>query len=116
MGWSFTYGATRQSIVNDILKGFDPKVKILDHASTCYGKRLWVTIEHDSLAPIVILYLLDKSKGCGWGYKDMDESMGPYYFDCPLRLLKGNGMHNEFSIRWREKVRAYHNQRKEKTV
>ncbi len=113
MGWLFTQGASRKQIADGILKDFAAGVKVLDHASTCYGRRLWVTIETDSLTPLVCLFLLDKSNG-GWGYKDMDESMHPYYYDCPLRLLKGSGMHNEQSQVWREKVRNYHSQRKAK--
>lgn len=110
MGWDFTHGASRQDIVNQILGMYRPEYGcvILDHACTAYGKRLWLCVKSDKLdQPLVVLYLLDKSKGYGWGYKDMDETMGPYYYDCPLRFIKGVG-HNQFSKNWRDKVRAYH--------
>lgn len=28
-----------------------------------------------------------KHDGCIWGYKDMDETMHPYYYDCPASIL-----------------------------
>jgi hypothetical protein len=51
----------------------------------------------------------------GWGYKDLDESMGPYYFSCPLKYLDmvpidrygGNA-------EWRAGVVAYHERQREK--
>lgn len=41
----------------------------------------------------------------GWGYKPMDESMHPYYYNCPLEYL---GMAPEVCPKWRRKVRQYH--------
>ena len=35
----------------------------------------------------VALYLISNSKG-EWGYKDLDDSVGPYYFDCPLSYIE----------------------------
>jgi hypothetical protein len=46
-----------------------------------------------------------------WGYKDLEESMGPAEVSCPLAFLdmvpvpKG-----EYAARWRERVRAHHAQ------
>jgi hypothetical protein len=116
MGWDFTHGASRQDIVNQILGMYKKEfgVKILDHACTAYGKRLWLCVESDKLkSPLVVLYLLDKSKGYGWGYKCMDETMGPYYHDCPQRLIKGEA-HNQFSANWRQRVAEDRLQRKHK--
>jgi hypothetical protein len=53
--------------------------------------------------------LLRFRKDFGWGYKDMEESMHPYYYSCPLSYLElvpidqygGNA-------EWREGVRRYH--------
>jgi len=114
MGWSYSYNATRKSIIEEILLDVknNTQLKILDTACTSYGKRLWILIEHKSLSsPLVILYLLDKSNG-NWGYKDISEDMHPYYYDCPLRLINRGGGHNEQSMKWRDQVRQYHNNRK----
>jgi hypothetical protein len=49
----------------------------------------------------------------GSGYKLMDESMNPYYYDCPARILDlltpapeaWGGQLGEWSAKWREKCR-----------
>lgn len=53
--------------------------------------------------------LLRYQKDFGWGFKDMEESMHPYYYSCPLKYLSlvpidqygGNA-------EWRENVQRYH--------
>ena len=59
--------------------------------------------------------LLRYQKDYGWGYKDMEESMHPYYYCCPLKYLEmvpidQYGGHAE----WREGVRKHHAQQLEK--
>ena len=56
---------------------------------------------------IVYLFNYTRSKdGFNFGYKDMDESMGPYYYNCPASILdllteaKSNS-----AIEWRKKSR-----------
>jgi hypothetical protein len=52
------------------------------------------------------VYLLDREKDYGWGYKPMDESMGPYYYGCPVSYLdQADEPVNETAVEWREKVR-----------
>jgi len=51
----------------------------------------------------------------GWGYKDMEESMHPYFYSCPLGYLakvpiKTFGGNEE----WRKGVRSYHERLLEK--
>jgi hypothetical protein len=59
--------------------------------------------------------LLHYQKDFGWGYKDMDEAMGPCYYSCPLSYLdlvpidKFGG-----NAQWRELVRTYHTRHAEK--
>jgi hypothetical protein len=43
-----------------------------------------------------------------WGYKDMDESMGPYAYTCPLKFLDASTCDNPGAIAWREACRAEH--------
>jgi hypothetical protein len=57
--------------------------------------------------------LLKYQKEFGWGYKDMEESMFPYYFSCPRGYLEmvpldKFGGHPE----WREGVKQYHEKRR----
>jgi hypothetical protein len=88
--------------------------KALDRASTCYGRRLWVAIEKGTES-YIFLFLIDKQRAYGYGYKDMTEGMGPSYHDCPLRLLDATkGESGEYSQAWRNRVRKYHADRHQK--
>lgn len=58
----------------------------------------------------VALYSL---KGGEFGYKEMDESMGPYYFECPIRILdKLTPPTSSYAAEWRNKCRAHHASRR----
>jgi len=108
MGWTFTLGYDKKDMVKDLLIETATR-KVLDHSVR--GSRLWVAFElvnrDDSRDRVIALFLLRKD-GYSYGYKDMDETMGPYYYDCPLKLLKlvpdGSRFANE---QWRAKVREY---------
>lgn len=97
MGWSYLPGCLsveslkrefeQEKTLND---GTNWKLKI--EASTCYGTRLWGWVLEDNKAQCVVLFLIrrQRSKDYGWetGYKDMVDSSGPYYLDCPLYLIE----------------------------
>ena len=60
--------------------------------------------------------LMQRDRETGnWGYKPMDESAGPFYVSCPLKLIRladaagpAQGRH---AAEWREKVRAHHGEK-----
>ena len=59
----------------------------------------------------IAVYKLERYQG-DWGYKPMDEDMGPYYYDCPLRLLdKCSPARTTEARAWRRKVREKANGR-----
>ena len=95
MGWLFTHGASRADVIHEIT------------ATQRVRGRTWRTIEHtlvrdadvdvlwavhesviDGDAALVFIgcHLLDQRDGA-WGYKSMDESMGPCFYSCPLSML-----------------------------
>jgi hypothetical protein len=50
-----------------------------------------------------------------WWHKPMDETVGPYYYSCPLSYLNiVSKPLNEWSKEWREKVKMYHATKKMK--
>ncbi len=111
MGWLFTNGASKAQVVREILDSNQgSRLTILDKALV--GNNLWIAYETPEGKKFIALYLLSGRGGEGYGYKDMDETMGPYYYDCPLRLLKVAPYNNTFlnvsSFEWREKVVAFH--------
>lgn len=53
-------------------------------------------------------------EGMEFGYKDMDETCGPYYFDCPNSILEIlSETDNELALEWRKKCREQNEQNKE---
>lgn len=64
-----------------------------------------------------LIFLVSWSKDYdNFAYKDMDETVNPYYYDCPLKifnLLTDLINQNEYSKEWRKKVLEYHSINKE---
>lgn len=112
MGWDFTRGATRADIVREILTDHSPKFTPIAHALK--GNVLWTVwqptpdCEHGP-DRIISCHLLRDGGRDGWGYKAMDEHMGPCEYSCPLdyidRLAPETERTSEYSRNWRRKVR-----------
>jgi hypothetical protein len=89
MGWLFC-ASSKDELVAHIERDLSgvPGLTILGKAVR--GSRLWYAVERGEQR-FIVLYLTegDRSQPAHyrWGYKDMDESMHPYYYDCPIRLL-----------------------------
>ena len=136
MGWLFTHGSTRQGLIRERTANWDRTaddgmvVKSTCLAHCFRGGRfsgvLWAvwerTFMNDGLETQpterwITCDLLRYQMGYGWGYKELDESMHPYYYSCPLGYLEmvpidqygGNEQ-------WREGVKAHHARRREKPV
>jgi hypothetical protein len=59
--------------------------------------------------------LLRHRKDYGWGYKDMDESLHPCYYSCPLGYLKMVPIEQYGgNVEWRSGVQAYHARQQKK--
>lgn len=115
MGWDFTGGATKKDIIRECCKTQENDHGKWETLAHCVrGNVLWsvkqVTVKATGKTTRFIMCdLLGLEKGFGWGYKDIDESMGPCYYSCPLSFLDmapedGTGNTNPG---WREQVRAY---------
>lgn len=114
MGWTYytTYGKTDR----------------LEECRKTFGKEpTWATIIKDALVDDVyyaamkltktgevwaLIALTDIADG-EFGYKDMDETMHPYYYDCPNSILNLlSSTNNELANTWRKLCRANKNKRK----
>ena len=121
MGWLFNSGChTRQNIVDDLLGMYSTNDwRVMAHGSTAYGRRLWMCVQHPESnrgKSFILLCLLGVNDGY-WGYKDVDESMGPYYYDCPAKVLKvADDATSKYAKEWREGVATYREQRKARRV
>jgi len=110
MGWLFSYTGGKAELLS--------KLRSPEHcaphkmiANRVVGNHFWSVVELESGQRFVCLDLMASGgrQGLGWGHKDMDESMHPYYFDCPLSLLDIAGpTNNPASQAWREQVLKHH--------
>jgi hypothetical protein len=104
MGWTFSYSAReKDQIIKECTGLGTDTLKCIDQS--CSGGQLWTVWEQDDGRLILILFLLQKDRREGvWGYKDMDESMHPYYYDCPQKFLD---MVPVACAKWREEVKLH---------
>jgi len=121
MGWLSCDNWTPTTIRGEVLKDFSSRpdqISVLGVKSTKFGKHLWIALQSKKTGEKFIAFYLIEKMGGGWGYKDMDESMGLYEKDCPLELLDAAspGPTDECSIKWRESVRKHHAKRKSNTA
>ena len=119
MGWTFHYHTTKDQLIRSLL---EPRVYIRDNGTpvrieplrhTVRGTHLWSLWQEligDQATRYIVLHLLAADrKHDGYGYKDMDETMHPYYYDCPVTWLDDlTEPENDGSREWRAKVREWH--------
>jgi hypothetical protein len=117
MGWLFTQGQTRAGLIEELTRGSENEhAKWTFLKRYCSGNVLWTVTEitrkdNGQTDRFIGCFLLDRKKDYGWGYKDMEESMGPFYYSCPLSFLDMVPVANE---EWRKGVREYHARRNQK--
>ena len=110
MGWTFGYESDRKRFIEHITSkshfsdGYTP----LEYRVV--GNHVWQLVLKNSTGDkFITLALIAKQRNGGWGYKGLSEDMGPYYYDCPLSLLKkATAPLNKYAADWRDKVREYH--------
>ena len=122
MGWLFKHGQTRHDLIEELTA---PQKN--EHGRTwktvkraAVGNDLWAVIEHahpdGKTERFIVLFKLAKS-GDGWGYKDIEESMGPYEHDCPISFFDLAPLADDdksYARDWRERVRQAHARRNQK--
>lgn len=122
MGWDFTKGASKQDIVNDLIKpwsGVNDDMTPNGSAYVCIdhslrGNTLWAVwerISNGKSSRQIDCYILQSDKDYGWGYKSMSEDSHPYYYDCPLSFLD---MVPVVCEEWRSFVHNWHVNQKSK--
>lgn len=111
MGWLFGWDS-RKSLVRHLVEGNG--IKTLKSCSV--GNNLWTVQEYTTnegeQVRFACLYLIKgppygREDGHGWGYKDVDESMGPYEISFPytwLDLLTPTD--SQYANEWRARVKA----------
>lgn len=107
---TITYRATRDQAIHDELASVGSSSTVLAHRAI--GNRLWFlaqTRSGEHAGRIWIgLTLIDSRRG-EVAVKCMDETVGPYYYDCPLAFLdRADAPVGPYAGPWREQVRAFH--------
>lgn len=100
---------SRKEMIQYLTKSFSSDgFEVLDHSAN--GNILYMLIRHPEGYRFIGVSKMsgpsasDRAQGdFGWGYKDMDESVGPNYYDCPERILRQSDIEDRYG--WREKCR-----------
>lgn len=114
MGWSFSCNdigrkAHIESLTNQrhFSNGYIP----ITHRVV--GNHVWQLVQRPDGPKFIVLDLIAKERGGGWGYKSMTEDCGPYFFDCPPALLdKADPPATANAEAWRIKVFEYADRQK----
>lgn len=100
MGWSFLKGTSKEDIINYLSENQSDRTVI---AHALRGNVLWTVNESTATKERwIVCNLLESSRDYGWGYKDMEEAVHPYYYTCPVTWLD---MVEETNPKWRAIVR-----------
>ncbi len=120
MGWLFTQGQSRRQLIEHLTADFE----IADRKNRtfkryCSGNTLFAVheiIRKDSgeIMRYIGVYLMQNDKKFGWGYKDMDESFGPYQYGCPLSFFDLVPDPGGYATAWRQRCREDHARRFQK--
>jgi len=111
MGWTFPYHTdTKRDLIRDLTAPHITEDSVFRTLKSCIrGNVMWALHEGGKVGEtrtFIGCYLLAKHGGDTWGYKDMDESMGPCYYNCPISYLDAADEPTEgYAIEWRKKVR-----------
>jgi len=132
MGWTYPHGVNRKELIAQRVKGWERETETMLVKSVClkhcfrggvFSGVLWCVWERTfqldgkEVQPTerwIQCDLLRCDQG-SWAYKDMEESMGPYYYSCPLGYLELVPL-EQFggNAEWRKEVVEHHQRRAEK--
>jgi len=115
MGWTYPQETqTREELVQYLRRPerFGERVQLVRACTV--GSHHWYLLRVvDTGLHYIGLDLMKGYKGQGWGYKDLDETVGPCAVDCPITYLDAPSAPAEgWAAQWRQRVRDYHTAKK----
>jgi hypothetical protein len=83
-----------------------------------FENRKWIELPANEQYTFGVVFLtsVDENDYYNFSYKDMDETMGPCYYDCPTGILKLlSPTDKEYAIKWRNECIKRKEQKKQKS-
>jgi len=113
MGTTFIVGSTKQHIIKGILDDLKATDSLLASKVTKEDGEpvLWTAetreTEDGQIFQFIGCYVLRQDNEGNWGYKGLDETVGPCFYSVPLKWLNKYpcNIQTEFSRDWRKTVR-----------
>ena len=103
------------------LIGWASRSSLIEHLTSCNGVKtlkrffsgndMWTVQETPTGERFICLYKIVGGRGQDWGYKDIDESMGPYETSCPLSFFDMVPCPEGYAVEFRERCREAHARR-----
>lgn len=110
MGWSFAYSRSygRKELIAELRSPtrFGPNTQVLQ--ACAIGNHHWYLAKTGDVTWIGLDLMAGGGRTGGWGYKSMDESCGPNYYDCPISYLDKANAPVGYAEAWRAEVRKQH--------
>ena len=116
MGWLFC-SPSRSDLIAHLKRDIQTSTNLTPIEYSAAGNFLYalVDVHPTETKPAYKTILVFKMAGGNsdsphyrWGYKDMDESMEPYAYTCPLKFLDASTCNNPGAVAWREACRIEH--------
>lgn len=107
MGWYYET-TSRAELIQRLIR---PRAHATCIKHCCVGNVLWTVWKpNDDKRALgaenwIGCDLMERAPDGMWGYKDMCEDMGPYYYSCPLSYLE---LAPAVNAEWRKMVRYHH--------
>lgn len=110
MGWSFSCNTShgRKDLIEQLRRPsrFGPDTELLQ--ACAIGNHHWYLARTKGVTWIGLDLMQGGGRTMGWGYKNMDESCGPNYYDCPISYLDKASEPTGYAIAWRAEVCRQH--------
>jgi len=110
MGWTCQSSITKQQLVSELIQSswWGEEFIVVNHALR--GGTLYMCVEQTARKVAFIAVYRIEVHGGEICYKDMCDSMGPCYYDCPIKFIDWadnheHGAPKSFAEEWRQKVR-----------
>jgi hypothetical protein len=122
MGWLFTQGQTRRQLIEHLTKTEENETrKFVTLKKYCSGNTMFTVQEVTNKTTgeahkFIGVYLMQRDQNYGWGYKDMDESCGPYQVGCPLSFFDMVPDPGGYATDFRQRCRVSHARRFQKLI